>query len=156
MKANQKPLTQNQKLSLPQNGSSLKPKALGNQKLMPANRPNTTPPMITLWKCAIRNTLLCSTKSAPGTASITPVMPPITKVTMKPTVHSTGTVKRMRPRYMVNSQLKIFAPVGIEMIIVDMPKKALTSAPEPMVKKWCNQTMKDSTPMPAVAYTIDL
>ncbi|KAG1313302.1 hypothetical protein G6F62_014108 [Rhizopus arrhizus] len=28
--------------------------------------------MMTLWKCAIRNRLLCSTKSAPGTASSTP------------------------------------------------------------------------------------
>src|SRR2546427_12145280 len=72
---------------------------------------------------SIRNRLLCSTKSAGGTASSTPVMPPMAKVHMKPTVHSIGTVKRMRPRYMVNSQLKILAPVGIEMIIVVMPKK---------------------------------
>ncbi|MNK82264.1 hypothetical protein D3C87_1020300 [compost metagenome] len=62
-------------------------------------------------------------------------MPPMVKVTMKPIVHSMGSSKRMRPRYMVNSQLKIFAPVGIEMIIVVMPKKELTLAPEPMVKK---------------------
>ncbi len=53
---------------------------------------------------------------------------------------------------MVNSQLKIFTPVGIEMIIVVMPKKALTLAPEPMVKKWCSHTMNDSTPMQAVAH----
>ena len=46
-----------------------------------------------------------------------------------------GTSKRMRPRYMVNSQLKIFAPVGIEMIMVVMPKNEFTLAPEPMVKK---------------------
>jgi hypothetical protein len=37
----------------------------------------------------------------------------------------------MRPRYMVNSQLKIFAPVGIEMIIVVMPKKSSRSRPSP-------------------------
>ena len=96
--------------------------------------------MMTLWKCPTRNRLLCSTKSAGGTASSTPVMPPITKVTMKPIVHSIGTSKRMRPRYMVNSQLKIFAPVGIEMIIVVMPKNELTLAPDPMVKKWCSHT----------------
>jgi hypothetical protein len=41
---------------------------------------------------------------------------------------------------MVNSQLKIFAPVGIEMIIVVMPKNAFTLAPDPMVKKWCSHT----------------
>src|SRR5256885_12174078 len=50
-------------------------------------------------------------------------------------VHSIGTVKRMRPRYMVNSQLKILAPVGIEMIIVVMPKKVFTLAPEPIDRK---------------------
>ncbi|CFP69509.1 Uncharacterised protein [Bordetella pertussis] len=83
---------------------------------------------------------MCSAKSAGGTASSTPVMPPMTKVTMKPRVHSMGTSKWMRPRYMVNSQLKILAPVGIEMIIVVIPKNELTLAPEPMVKKWCSQT----------------
>ena len=91
--------------------------------------------MMVLWKCATRNRLLCSTKSAGGTASNTPVMPPITKVIMNPIVHSIGTEKRMRPRYMVNSQLKTFTPVGMAMIIVAMPKKPFTSPPAPMVKK---------------------
>ena len=112
--------------------------------------------MITLWKCATRNRLLCSTKSAGGTASSTPVMPPITKVTMKLMVHSIGTSKRMRPRYIVNSQLKIFAPVGIEMIIVVMPKNELTLAPEPIVKKWCSQTRYDRIVITTVAYTIEV
>ena len=47
--------------------------------------------MMTLWKWAMRKSELCSTKSAGGIASMTPVMPPMTKVTMKPTVHSIGT-----------------------------------------------------------------
>ena len=59
---------------------------------------------------------------------------------MKLIVHSIGTSKRIRPRYIVKSQLNIFAPVGIEMIIVVMPKNELTLAPEPIVKKWCSQT----------------
>ncbi|MNN02336.1 hypothetical protein D3C81_1149930 [compost metagenome] len=107
---------------------------------MPAISPNSTPPMITLWKWAIRNRLLWSRKSAGGTASSTPVMPPITKVTMKPMVHSIGTSNLMRPWYIVNSQLKILAPVGIEMIIVVIPKNELTLAPDPIVKKWCSHT----------------
>ena len=78
---------------------------------------------------------MCSTKSAGGTASSTPVIPPVTKVSMNATVHIIGRSKRTRPRYIVNSQLKIFAPVGIEMIIVVMPKKEFTLAPEPIVKK---------------------
>ena len=36
---------------------------------------------------------------------------------------------------MVNSQLKIFTPVGMAMIMVMIPKNAFTFAPEPMVKK---------------------
>ena len=70
----------------------------------------------------------------------TPVMPPITKVSMNATVHIIGSSKRVRPRYIVNSQLNIFAPVGIEMIMVVMPKNEFTLAPEPIVKKWCSQT----------------
>ncbi len=46
--------------------------------------------MMTLWKCATRNRLLCSAKSAGGTASSTPVMPPMTKVTMKPIANIIG------------------------------------------------------------------
>ena len=75
---------------------------------------------------------------------------------MKPIVHSIIELISTRPRYIVNSQLKIFTPVGIEMIIVAMPKNALTFAPEPMVKKWCSHTRNDSTVIPAVAYTIDV
>ncbi|MDB5460105.1 MAG: hypothetical protein JWO72_1846, partial [Caulobacteraceae bacterium] len=86
-----------------------------------------------------------------GTASSTPVMPPMTKVTMKPTVHSIGVSKRTRPRYMVKSQLKILAPVGIEMTIVVIPKNEFTLAPEPMVKKWCSQTRYDRMVMTTVA-----
>ena len=57
----------------------------------------------------------------------------------------------MRPRYIVNSQSNIFTPVGTAMIMVAMPKKALTSALEPMVKKWCSQTVKDKSAITAVA-----
>ena len=61
----------------------------------------------------------------------------------------------MLPRYMVNSQLKTLAPVGIEITIVAMPKKPLTVAPDPMVKKWWSHTRKDRMVMTMVAYTID-
>ena len=50
---------------------------------------------------------------------------------MKPSAHSIGALKRTRPPYIVNSQLKTFTPVGTAMIIVMTPKKALTSAPRP-------------------------
>src|SRR6516164_9079429 len=51
---------------------------------MPAKAANTTPAMMTLWKWATRNRLLCSKKSAGGTARSTPVIPPIVNVTRNP------------------------------------------------------------------------
>src|SRR5258708_2297084 len=74
--------------------------------------------MMTLWTCEIRNRLLCSWKSAGGTAISTPVMPPMTNVTMNPIDHRTGTVNRTRPPYIVNSQLKTLTPVGTAIIMV--------------------------------------
>ena len=56
---------------------------------------------------------------------------------------------------MVNSQLKTLTPVGTPMIIDMMPKKALTSALAPMVKKWCSQTMKERTQIAKRAKTIE-
>ncbi|MCY1246740.1 hypothetical protein D9M72_600060 [compost metagenome] len=67
-----------------------------------------------------------------------------------------GGVNSTRPPYRVKSQVKIFTPVGMAMIEVMMPKKALTLAPEPIVKKWCSHTRKERTPMARVAPTIDL
>ncbi len=78
-------------------------------------------------------------------------MPPITKVMMKPIVNSIDGWKLMRPRYMVSSQLNTFTPVGTAITIVMMPKKALTVALDPMVKKWCSHTVNDSRPIAAVA-----
>ena len=56
----------------------------------------------------------------------TPVNPPNTNDTMNPIVHSTGAVNRTRPPYIVNSQLNILTPVGTAMIMLVMPKNALT------------------------------
>ncbi len=82
-------------------------------------------------------------------------MPPITNVTMKPIDHRIGTLNRTRPPYIVNSQLKTLTPVGTAMIIVMTPKKPLTFAPAPMVKKWCSQTRKERMQMAMVAATIE-
>ena len=79
----------------------------------------------------------------------------MTNVTMNPIDHRTGTVNRTRPPYIVNNQLKTLTPVGTAMIMVMTPKKPLTSAPAPIVKKWCSQTRKDSTQIAMVAATIE-
>ena len=59
----------------------------------------------------------------------------MTKVTIKPIENRSGVVNTTRPPYRVNSQLKTLTPVGTPMIIDMMPKKALTSALAPIVKK---------------------
>ena len=61
----------------------------------------------------------------------------------------------MRPLYMVKSQLKILTPVGIAISIVIIPKKALTLALDPIVKKWCSQTTKDKKVMTMMAQTME-
>ena len=52
--------------------------------------------------------------------------------------------------------MKIFTPVGMAIIIVVIPKKAFTFAPAPIVKKWCSQTMNDSTVIQTVAHTSEV
>ena len=69
--------------------------------------------------------------------------------------HMSGSSKRSVPPYIVNSQLKILTPVGIAMTDVAMPKNALTTAPATIVKKWCSQTMNETTQIPIVAAAIE-
>ena len=63
---------------------------LGESIIIARHRAEQHAPMMTLWKCAIRNRMVWSWKLVGGTAISTPVMPPITKVTMKPMDHRTG------------------------------------------------------------------
>ncbi len=77
-------------------------------------------------------------------------------VNRKPRVQMIDGERVTRPRYMVNNQLKILRPVGIEITMVAIPKNALTLPPAPMVKKWCNQTIKDKIEITAVAHTSDV
>ena len=55
----------------------------------------------------------------------------------------------------MNSQLKIFTPVGTAITMDAMPKMAFTSPPAPMVKKWCSQTENASTQITIVAATME-
>ena len=70
----------------------------------------------------------------------TPAIPPNDKDARKPMNQYMGEANVTFPLYIVIIQLKIWTPIGMAMIMVMMPKKAFTSAPAPMVKKWCSQT----------------
>src|SRR4051812_28926917 len=74
---------------------------------------------------------------------------------MKPRNQSIGLEKKTRPRYIVNSQLKTFTPVGTAISIVMIPKKALTLGEAPIVKKWCSQTMKERNVMEPSAHIME-
>ena len=74
---------------------------------------------------------------------------------MNATAHIIGNVKRIRPRYIVNNQLNTLTPVGMATTMVAMAKNVLTSAPAPIVKKWCTQVRKPTTLMAKSANTMD-
>jgi hypothetical protein len=57
---------------------------------------------------------------------------------------------------MVSNQSKTFTPVGTEIIVVIVPKNELTLALDPIVKKWCSQTVKESSPIAMVAQTSEI
>lgn len=150
MKVMQKLMNQYQNVYLFQNLLRWKLNIFGYQQVMLVNMLNIMLLMMMLWKCVIRNRLLCSMKLMVGIVSIMLVMLLMMKVIMKLMVYSIGVVKCMWLWNMVNSQLKIFMLVGIEMIIVVMLKKVLMLVFEFMVKKWCSYMMNDSMLMQVV------
>src|SRR4051812_41885638 len=99
--ATRKPTNQHQNAYFPSRSFSLKPVIFGNQYVRPANIPNNAPPTIIVWKCATRNKLLCNWKSAGGTASITPAIPPKVNVLIKPKNQYIGDVNLIFPLYIV-------------------------------------------------------
>ena len=79
-----------------------------------------------------------------------------TKSVTNPKNHNIGVANSIRPRNIVKSQLKTLAPVGIAMTAVIIPKKALTLAPPPMVKKWWSHTRKEKKVMTRRAPTMEV
>jgi hypothetical protein len=55
--------------------------------------------------------------------------------------------------YIVAIQVYISTAVGMAMIMVMSPNHELTSAPAPMVKKWCSHTDKASAETPIIPNT---
>ncbi len=51
--------------------------------------------------------------------------------------------------------MNTFTPVGTAMIMLITPNTAFTSAPAPMVKKWCSHTMNESMQIAMVAITME-
>lgn len=66
-------------------------------------------------------------------ATITPVMPPMTNTTKKPTAHRSGVWKRGRPPHSVASHEKTITPEGMAMRTLAAEKKARTTGGSPTV-----------------------
>ncbi len=95
------------------------------------------------WTCQLNGT----------SASITPVRPPSTKITRKPTIHSIGSVIFGRPSHRVESQTKIWMPVGMATSMLAAEKKASASCRMPRVNMWWTHRPKLTKPMMTIAAT---
>ena len=82
---------------------------------------------------------------------MTPVTPPIRKLSKNPIAKSIGVAKRILPPHIVPIQLKNLTPVGTAIRSVTALKKGLSTAP--VVNMWCAQTPVESAPIASVAST---
>lgn len=85
-----------------------------------------------------------------------PVKPPTVKRKMKPKAHIRAGDHLMLPPWRVASQLKIFTPVGMAMIIVADVKYARVSTSIPTVNMWWAHTIKPKNPIEIIAQTIPI
>ena len=80
---------------------------------------------------------------------MTPVRPPKTNDTRKPSANIIGVSKVTDPRHIVPIQLKIFTPVGTAMSIVISAKNGSSTAP--VTYMWCAHTATDRAAIAIVA-----
>ncbi len=73
----------------------------------------------------------------------------------KPNENSIGDAKRIRPPYIVASQLKNLIPVGIDTKNVATAKNRSGMRPIPTQNIWCAHTLKLMNAIPIVAAAIN-
>jgi hypothetical protein len=66
-------------------------------------------------------------------AKWTPVSPPIVNCSRKASAYSIATLKWMRPPHRVASHENTLMPVGTAIVMLDSPKKAFATSPNPTV-----------------------
>ncbi len=76
-----------------------------------------------------------------------PDRPPTVKIASSPMAKSIAVVKRIEPPHNVPSQLKIFTPVGMAMIIVLATKNESAIGPSPVVNMWWLHTPQPMKPI---------
>ncbi len=86
-------------------------------------------------------------------ATMTPVIPPMTKMTRKPTTKKSGVFHSARPAQMVASQPTNCTPAGIAISMLAAAKKLRTSGGSPTANMWWAHNPKDRNPMATSAPT---
>ncbi len=71
----------------------------------------------------------------------------MTNIATPPTENIIAEVNRRSPLYIVAIQLKIFTPVGMAMIAVEMPNAVFATGPRPTANMWCAQTPNPMNPI---------
>src|SRR5438874_4660675 len=92
--------------------------------------------------------------STAGCARKGPLNPPETNSETKPMANSIGVVSRILPCHRVPNQLKVLIAEGTPIAMVMMEKANAEYGLMPLMNMWCPHTMKPSSPMPMIAYTI--
>ena len=103
--------------------------------------------------CATTKWVSCTCQSKGTNASITPVSPPQTKITRKPTSHSIGTWYSGRPTHSVAIQANTWMPVGIATSMLAAEKNACANCGIPTVNMWCTHRPKLMNPVVRIAST---
>jgi hypothetical protein len=88
----------------------------------------------------------CTCQSKGTTATITPVRPPMTKVTKKARIHIIGRLSCGLPFHSVPIQAKTCTPVGTATSVEAAEKKARPIWGMPVVNMWWTQSPKLRTP----------
>lgn len=89
-------------------------------------------------------------------AKMMPVSPPTVNKKIKPRAQRRGVSHLIVPPWRVASQLKIFTPVGMAIIIVAEVKYARVSTSMPTVNMWWAQTIKPRSPIAIMAQTMPM
>ena len=87
-------------------------------------------------------------------ARATPVIPPKTKLIMKPQEKSTAVLIDILPPHRVATQLKNLMPVGTAINEVAIVKNSRIQGGVPLVNIWCAQTTNPRMTIAIIEYTI--
>src|SRR4051794_30624565 len=103
--------------------------------------------MSTKCMCATTKYVSVYCWSAVTEPTITPEMPPVTKMATKPSTKRSGTSNRTRPCHSVLSTANTWIPLGTATAIVATEKAARPASAVGVANMWWTQTVNEMAPM---------